>query len=378
MLSSRPYLYLRGLRQVDHTVFSVANGQKTYYEPVFNRKVPFSSGQQVKRSILDLMSELLGEGRASITFNWELKVDPKTKKETMAQKEPWSPCDPAFADQLIGGWMRAQSAERTIKRRSPLSISAMHPLHPLLSGLSREDITFDRSDHPEQHQIVVRDENGKEVPKEKIYDFLLENNRALPMRIWIPGDKVGDRAHGLFVYDVAIDLRLLFSVSLNEYDPELTPEKRDELVKSGWGKSKDGTRLICPKHRRDAIIPALAESLIHWHITSNQARTYSPQNTLAIALSNNASRISGAIRADLRDGDPERPRAEPVLDPKIEGVELFTTLAAMGYVAEVVGSADALEKAEQSLMDRLSTFDYDSVSYTPGQPRSVPRNEATA
>lgn len=366
MPEQRPYLYLRGLRQVDHTVFSVSNGQKFYYDPVFNRRVPFSSGQQVKRSILDYLTELLGEGRASIVFNWQMSTDTKTKQKKLEQKEPWSPCHPKFADQLVGGWMRAQSSERTIKRRSPLSISAMHPLHPTLAGLNTESLTFDRSDHPEQHEIAVRDEKGNVVPREEVYEYLRQNNRALPMRIWIPEDKVGGRATGLFVYDVAIDLRLLFLVSLNDFDPELTPETRDELIANGWKKSTDGNYLICPKSRRDEIIPALAESLIHWHITSNQARTYSPQNALAIAISDNANRIGSAIRAELRESDAERPRAEPVLEP-VEGVELFTTLPALGYVRGVTGSANALQAAQDYLQQQLSAFDYDNVTFSPNR-----------
>ena len=34
------YLYLRGLKQVDYTVFGVANGQKHYYSPLNNRPNP--------------------------------------------------------------------------------------------------------------------------------------------------------------------------------------------------------------------------------------------------------------------------------------------------------------------------------------------------
>ena len=381
MPSQRPYLYLRGLRVVDHTVFSVSDGQKTYYDPVFGQRLPFSSGQQVKRTILDHLSDTLGEGRASITFNWQLTPDPKDPKNRdkskLEQKEPWSPCDPTYADQLIGGWMRAQSSERTIKRRSPLSISAMHPLHPLLANAQQESLTFDRSDHPEQHKIVVKDVDGKIIPDEEVKAFLDAKNRSLPMRIWIPEDKVGRRANGLFVYDVAIDLRLLFAVSLNDFDPELTPATREKLEKDGWTRSPDKTYLVCPKERRDAIIPALAESLIHWHITSNQARTYSPQNTLAIALSDNANRIGAAIRADLSGENPDRPRAEPVL-AVIDGVELFTALPALGYVREAIGEADALDKAEAALRDHLFAFDYDNIVFSPNRfPASAPAAEAT-
>ena len=99
------YLYLRGLRQVDHTVFCVANGQKTYYDSVSGRTVPYSSGQQVKHSILDLLSTELQEMRAPVTFNWKLPL--KDGKRSLEEGEAWSACDPAFADQLIGGWMKA-------------------------------------------------------------------------------------------------------------------------------------------------------------------------------------------------------------------------------------------------------------------------------
>ena len=50
-----PYIYLRALKHADHTVFCVSEGQKSYYDPQFNRAVPYSSGQQVKRSILQMV-----------------------------------------------------------------------------------------------------------------------------------------------------------------------------------------------------------------------------------------------------------------------------------------------------------------------------------
>ena len=274
-MSQKPYIYLRALRQVDHTVFCVSEGQKTYRDPVFGVTVPYSSGQQVKRSILDILVEQVGENRAPVTFNYTLAG--KDGKQKVEQGEPWSPCDPTFADQLIGGWMRAGKEGAPVKRRSSLSISAMRPIHPLLGGVAKESLTFDRSDHPEQHAMRVTDDEGKEIAKEDVTKFLLENNRNLPMRIWIPQDKVGGRASGLFVYDVAIDLRTLFSISLNTYEPEVTPTIIEKLLAEGWVKSSDELRLICPPERRKVLAEALAHSLINWRVTSNQSRTYSPQ-----------------------------------------------------------------------------------------------------
>lgn len=350
------YLYLRGLRQVDHTVFCVSDGQKTYRDPMTGREMPYSSGQQVKRSVLDEMTAVLEETRAPVTFNFTLSK--KAGKTEFGQGEPWSSCNPAFADQLIGGWMRAGKEAAPIKRRSPLSISAMRPLHPTLSGLGKEDITFDRSDHPEQHNIRVIDEQGKQVSHEAFLESVQAANRNAPMRIWIPADKVGPRASGLFVYDVAIDLRTLFSVSLNIAEPELAAETITALKEAGWQQSADNLRLICPKERRDQIIPALAHSLIHWRVTSNQSRTYSPQNTLAFAISKNANRLGAAIRADLTE-ESEYKRAEPVLDT-LEGVNVYTALTAKAYIREVVANVNALEQAEADLTAQLLEFNYDA------------------
>lgn len=48
----KPYIYIRTLKHAEHTVFCVQEGQKAYFDPLFNRMVPYSSGQQIKRCIL--------------------------------------------------------------------------------------------------------------------------------------------------------------------------------------------------------------------------------------------------------------------------------------------------------------------------------------
>lgn len=344
----KPYIYLRGLRAVEHTVFAVQDGQKKYYDPTFNRFVAYSSGQQVKRSILDKLSDELSEDRAPITFNYEVN-----SKQELGNKEPWSPCDPTYADQLIGGWMRARPGVVTLKRRSPLSISAMRPLHPLLVNITQENLTFDRSDRPGQHPVRVLNSAGLEMTEEEIGDFLTKNKRTLPRRHWIPDNA---RTTGLFVFDVAIDLNRLFSVSVNQHEPELTEDKLQMLRDSGWTLSANGERLTASAERRERIIPALAESLVDWYITSNQARTYSPQTMLAVAISDNASRIAGAIRADLSEEDMKR--AIPIVEP-IDGVDLYTSLTAQGYIRDAKGSVDAIDQAKKKLIEMLSAYNYE-------------------
>jgi len=347
-MTSPKYLFVRGLRQASHTVFTVQDGQKTYYDPEFNRSVAYASGQQVKRSILDAVSEALEERRAPITFNRKIN-----KNNAIEDKEPWSPCDPQYADQLLGGWMRAKSNGGTVKRRSPLSISAMRPLHPLLAGLARESASFDRSDDPNHHPVRVVNAEGEEMSDEEIQEFLTSNERTLPRRNWIPEDQVGPRAHGLYVFDVAIDLSRLFTVSTNQHEPELSQEKIQELKEAGWTLSGSGEDLICPEERRDELTDALAAGLIHWRVTSNQSRTYSPQATLALAMSDDANRVTGSIRADL--SEEKENTAIPVIDT-VDGVSTYVMPACKSHIAGVTASFDALDHAQQDIASRINAF----------------------
>jgi hypothetical protein len=296
---------------------------------------------------------------AAITFNWEID-----KKENKAnQKEPHSPCDPTYSDQLLGGYMKAESGNMTVKRRSPLSISAMRPLHPLLGGIENptEDITFDRTSHPDDHQVKVywldNKKRGAELTSEELEEWLTTNRRSLPNRAFIQDQT---RASGLFVYDIAIDLRTLFCVSTNKLEPELFPEIESKLRNEGWieGKNIFGSCLICPKEKRDEIIPKLAKAMVNWRITSNQARTFSLMETVAIAISDNANQIAYAIRGELRD-DTERLQAVPKIDESVNA-DLFITPIASSYIVGSIGEADALDKAEQKLIDLMSAFDYEN------------------
>ena len=344
------YIYLRALKHAEHTVFCVQDGQKTYFDSQFNRVVAFSSGQQVKRSILDTLTSILNVKMAPITFNYNINA-----KKELENKEPWSPCDPSFVDQLIGGWMRAGDGI-TVKRRSPLSISAMRPLHPLLAGVDKENLTFDRSDKPDNNPVNVR-MGDKLLTEEEIEEFLGANNRTLPRRNWIPDNA---RTGGLFIYDVAIDLRTLFSVSTNQHEPELSREKIEELKEKGWVESENifGKCLVLSKEERDKVIPALAHALLNWRITSNQARTFSLMETLSVAISTNANTLAGAIRAKLIE-DGEKPKAKPIID-ETAGAEIFITLPCSSYLVTVNESADALNMAEERLIKLMSDFDYEN------------------
>ena len=359
-MNTSNFIYLRGLKHAENAVFCVENGQKSYYDPQFGFQVPYSSGQQVKRSILSTLVDELGVSPAPTTFVFDVKATKSSdggEVLSLGEGEVLSICDPTYPDQLLGGWMRAVKAgkERTVKRRSPLSISSMHPLHPLLASKSKENITFDRSDRPELHKIKVRGPQGNELSEDEIEGLLAGSDRSL-LKKWIPDNY---RATGLFVYDVAIDLRTLFCVSTNQYEPELSKEMIKNLEEKGWVKSKNvfGECLVLPEVERKKVIPALAKALINWRITSNQARTFSLMETLAIAISDSASTLPGAIRAKLID-EGVCPKAKPIIDENA-GAEVFVTLPCASYIVTENESANALIEAEKKLIQLMSDFDYE-------------------
>jgi hypothetical protein len=349
----KSFIFIRGLRHVDHSVFCVESGQKTYWDPIFENRLPYSSGQQVKRSVIELIGDELQSNPSAVEFVWGV-----SNKGALEEKEVLSLCDPQYYDQIIGGWMAvAQGGKsRTLKRRSPLSISAMRPLHPTLGRVENEKSSFDRSNKPELHKVTVRDVNGNIMNKEEIESLLDGTNKSL-FRKWIPAEKNG-RAYGLFIYDIAIDLRTLFCVQTNQFEPEITPEKVEELKTKGWIVSKNtfGECLVMPKDQRDKIIPAIAKALINWRISSNQARTFSLMETLAVAVSQNANTLAGAIRAKLVEDER---RAKPIID-ETAGANLYITLPCSGYIVTESESADALEEAEAELIRLMSEFDYEN------------------
>lgn len=337
------FLYVRGLRKVDHTVFAVSDGQKTYYDPISNKRAPYSSGQQVKRSIIDTMLVELGKVRSEVVFNYQLKG-----KSEVGEKEALTSGDPRFPDQLIAGWMNAEQNSAVLKRRSPLSISAMHPLHPHLAALNSESLTYDRSDSPTS-KVELKDAKGKVLSKEEMLQYLEDNNRNLPAKKFIQDQ---NRTSGLFVYDIAIDLHRLFNIELDDKEPSMPKDMVEELTSEGWIKTsnENGSFLTCPKELQNEIIPALASAILQWKITSNQSRTFSLMECVAISISTNASKIGYSIRAKLTD---ER-RAKLIIED-IGGVDTFITPAVESILHDVDGDVNALDLAHSNIVKHLSS-----------------------
>ncbi len=345
-------IYIRTLKRAEHTVFCVADGQKYYYDSQFNRRIPFSSGQQVKRSLIDSLCEAINQTPSPTTFLFDIN-----KQKELKEGEVYGTCDPTYADQLMGGWMKASKGgtERTLKRRSPLSISAMRALHPALAGMEKEAGSFDRSERS-NNVVIVRDEKGNQLTDEEIVTLIEGKDRSLS-RKWL---NASDRVAGLFVMDIAIDLRRLFCVSTNSFEPEMSDSTIEKLKSEGWVESNNvfGPCLVAPKELRDKWIKGLAKAIVDWRITSNQSRTFSLMDTLAIAISDNANLIAGSIRAKLSEEDSKK--ADPIIDESLKNVNTYITLQAGGFVQTKGETADALEQAEQKLIDLMMAFNYEN------------------
>ena len=80
--------------------------------------------------------------------------------------------------------------------------------------------------------------------------------------------------------------------------------------------------------------------------------------TLAVAISDNANTLPGAIRAKLID-DGERPTAKPIID-ETAGADVFVTLPCANYIVTESESADALNEVEKKLVQMMNGFDYEN------------------
>lgn len=358
-----PYIYLRGLKNVDHSVFAVEEGQKFYFDPQFRRPQPFSSGQQVKRSILEEAMNQLGQDVAPINFLKKQESKNSAPNDVIAEQ----PCDPSYPDQLIGGYMKAssnkikreESESSVVKRRSPLSISALRPLHPLLARMNQEGGVFDRRGKSNS-KVTLFGPDGKEMSSEEMKQEIENIDKQLPKLQFLDNQ---DRASGLFIYDVAIDLRRLFTVSIaDQYhgESEVYESVKNKLKENGWQESENffGPCLVCPRETREKIINALAESLVDWRITSNQARTFSMMEPLAYAISDKAYKVAASIRGDLRE-DTETDQAIPRIDASA-GAEIFKTPSISAYVKGEYGNASAVEEAKNRLIEQMQAFDYEN------------------
>ena len=389
---SNSTIFIKTVKKVDHTVFCVdSNGQKSYWDSLFEKKIPYSSGQQVKRSIVTAMLDKLGIEPSPFILKWEASKQSNGTPKIEFKNGYYQKCTPIHPDQLVGGWMVLNSSKKdnapeikndepenenedteteentetanqpkakSIKRRSPLSISAMTPLHPLLANICKEGISLDKRETPNT-EIVVK--SGKtQLTDDEIQELLLQKPEHNFKNTYVFDNT---RASGLFVQNIAIDLKRLFAISLDINEPEVQPAVIEELKTEGWTVQKDnrGEYLLAPKSYRDELIPGIAYALVNWTINSNQSRTYSPMETLALSISDNANSIATSIYAKLDSGNNDKQIAIPVIHPDTQNVDVFITPQAQGFFPNIEPNKvnpNAMNEAITKLTELFSNFEY--------------------
>lgn len=242
--------------------------------------------------------------------------------------------------------MRAVKGEEVVlKRRSPLSVSALTPLHGSLASARDEVVTLDRRDDPEDaHTIEVTDEDGNSIED---IDAFFEGKKS-PTRLQFTDRTNHKRITGLFEYTVAIDLTRLFQVPKRSVDPELAASMPEDLREAGWPEDEDYFYL--PKDQREKLAKALSQALIEWRVTSNQQRTFSLQSNLATVVSKNAGAVANALYVR-----PNGERVKPVIEA-FDGVDAYVTNQAAVFFPEADFEPTANDKAvariEEELMAR--------------------------
>lgn len=356
------FLFVRVLRYVTFSVFCVDKDQKNYYDKRFDTKLPYSSGQQVKHSIMDSILDALNVKRLGITFNFIVKGG-KLKEKEMTQ-----PCDPTYYDQLLGGWMSIPSKKGDTSkdvegdnslylkrtRRSPLSISAMTPVHPLLASLVHEKyMTFDRTETNSDDEFVVRDMDKKIISEEELKSFLEKSNSGLTKRKFIGGK---NRASGLFDVDVAIDLEKLFRIPLLLNDVEIDETIETKLRESNWVEVEIGgvKYLELPKDKHEEVAEAIAWGIVNWQITSNQSRTFDTMPVLSVAVSNRPDEISSAIRGEILEENENR--ANLLVDTNYPNTKIFSTKLLNGYVTGAETSYTAIDDAVAEIKNTILDY----------------------
>lgn len=353
-------IVIRTVKRVDFSVFCVdGTGQKKYFDQVFRKYLPFSSGQQVKKSMINHMVNSLGVVKAPLNMSYEIGDGDELK-----QKEITQPCDPRYFDQLSAGWMSKPNKNNDDSddvegvRRSPASISAMTALHPLLAGIVKEEnMSFNRIEDDNDNIIVRKRINSSKseiMSVDDVREFLEKNNKKISKNKFIGG---GDRVNGIFKQDTVIDLLKLFRVSTRINDSETTPEILQELKEEGWTTYVDefGREFLeLPKQYHEQYADAIANGIVDWMITSNQSRTNDIMPTISVSVSSKANNIDSVYYAEFVDSEMEKVKL--VVENNVPDVNTYSTNGLKNFAYGVETSITALSDAAADIKKRILEY----------------------
>lgn len=326
MSTSKNYLYVRIIREVDMAVLSVGeDGQKKFFDPISGQYLPYSTGQQVKYSVMERYRSNLNVSPAQLMIVHRSDKDGKVKEGEIYFDDP----NPAFAELLLRGYFRnikrkgdkkgkqskveiededdSDDRDTTIiKRRSPMSISSLVPLNSRLATIQTVSgsVCVDRTSSAQFHKLVF-DDGVRLILFDDVKDEKIRS-RMKPRKF----DKSKKSyAHGIMVCDFALDLDRLFAVSLQVQEPEVSLKVIENLRANNWFEffhPQIGNMLGLPMELRGELIEAMSDALINWRITSNQTQHFTPMNTLAVTVSTSANEITSCVIPVFSRNDKDR------------------------------------------------------------------------
>jgi hypothetical protein len=353
---------IRVTRYISPTTLCVGGeGQKTYFTKSIGSKghfVGYSSGAQIKRYIIDTAINRMPnplEEKGPYTFGYKLSGE-KTEEDVV-----YKPCNPMYAEDLLGGWMKTESSDdkktkktkkekkqsepaeesedvdkKTIARRSPGSISALTSLHELLAGTFTDSVVVNKEDR--KNIFIIEGKTPEEVESIKnvntrIRPFHYKKNSTI-------------RMHGIYCFDVVINLDRLFVIEYSEVQPDILKKLSES---SQWKlNDKEKTITLIDKKRRSDIIKALAYGIIYWQPLTNQSSAYSNSPVLSVAVTDNASEIVPSVLPIMGDGFIEK------LEFNIpKNGKLFIAPTMASHQSKVEVDKDALANAEKYIIEQL-------------------------
>ena len=343
------YLYIKVLKVLANAVICVGQkGQKVYYCPISNQKYAYGSGQQVKRCAMERLMSNIEEEFSPVTYRFKKNKEGKLSEDIVKVS-----CNPSNSDQLLAGYMLAEkedkkTGEGTVKRRSPFSFSPLKPL-PFLANTYNEVLVRDDRDR-NNNIIEIKDASGNLLDQEEVMQILGQNDTNKTFSKFTDPDN-NVRMNGLYEANIAINLDRLFKVKLAQQDREVTLSTIEELKSEGWEvvNSPQGVCLEAPAQYKEKVIAGIADAIINFRVTSNQSSNFDTMKTLAVSVSDDASKIDRGIRSKLI----EERKAKLVINTEVDGLTTYVSELASAYIVVENEDFDAMNKAMADITNRI-------------------------
>lgn len=384
MLRHSNSLYIRSIREIDMAVLGVGeDGQKSFYDPISGKRVPYITGQQGKFGIVEKILQTLGASPAEMIIVHRPDKDGKFKEGEIYFEDP----DPSHPEIWARGHMKnvkrqkskdgtktkkskktsGESSEEDseeqdttiIKRRSFMSSSSMVPLNSRVIELSksRGSVCVDRSSSAQFHKLML-DENGRNILFDDVQDEDIRN-RMKP-RKYNGSEK--SMIHGIMVHDLALDMDRIFAISCQKVEPEVSPKVLERLRSSGWVNifhPQIGDMVYLPKEFQAALTESLAEAIVSWRVTSNQSQHFTLMNTLAMTVSTNANEVKSCVIPVFTKNDFDKDVLVNFDIEETKDSKVFVSKSIKILTPEYNGacSINAMDMAREFIIDKISSYE---------------------